>query len=50
MSIEMLKYYIFHVEYFDSVCLLWKSANKVKPNVSFIHVKYFGITYFRKTG
>ena len=50
MSIEILKYYIFHAQYFDSVCLLWKSANKVKPKVGFMHKKYFVITCFRKTG
>ena len=46
MSIEILKY-MFHVQYFYQVCV---SANKVKPRVSFIHIKYFGIICFRKTG
>ena len=50
MSIEILKHYIFHVQFFYSVCLLWESANKGKPKVGFIHIKYFGITCFRKTG
>ena len=44
MSIEILKHYIFHVQFFYSVCLLWESANKGKPKVGFIHIKYFGIT------
>ena len=35
---------------FFLLCLLWKTANKVKPKVSFIQIKYFGITCFRKTG
>ena len=35
MFIEILKHYIFHVQFFYSVCLLWESANKGKPKVGF---------------
>lgn len=38
--VYVYKCYIFNEQFFYSVCLLLKSANKVDPKVSFIYFKY----------